>query len=156
MTWKPLLLLIKVCHCACAVVGNFIAAVANLMFLAIAIKSSSSSSSIGMQSRAVHGRAVARNSSYCEAPTLRSNASMSDLFLSMANLRGVSPPLQAGGWVESMRIIQNKISKIRSKAKKQNTTQNKQQIQNINAHLFFASTSALPAISSSHTARWPL
>jgi hypothetical protein len=42
--------------------------------------------------------------------------------------------------------------KIRSKAKKQNTTQNQQQIQNINAHLVFAFTSALPAISSSHTA----
>jgi hypothetical protein len=73
----------------------------------------------------------------------------------MANLRGVLPSLQAGGWVESMRIIQNKISKIRSKAKKQNTTQNQQQIQNINAHLFFAFTSALLAISSSHTAVWP-
>jgi hypothetical protein len=41
--------------------------------------------------------------------------------------------------------------KIRSKLKKQNTTQNQQQIQNINAHRSFASTSALPAISSSHT-----
>ena len=57
----------------------------------------SSSSSIGIQSSAVHGRAVARNSSYCEAPTLRSNATTSLLFQSMANLRGVIPTLQAGG-----------------------------------------------------------
>jgi hypothetical protein len=53
--------------------------------------------SIGMQSSAVHGRAVARNSSFCEAPTLRSNATTSRLFLSMAHLIGVSPSLQAGG-----------------------------------------------------------
>jgi hypothetical protein len=46
--------------------------------------------------------------------------------------------------------------KIRGKVKKQNTTQNQQQIQNINAHPSFASTSALPAISSSHTAVRPL
>jgi hypothetical protein len=59
--------------------------------------SSSSSSSIGMQSSAVHGRAVARNSFYCKAPTLRSNATTSGLFMAMANLRGVLPPLQAGG-----------------------------------------------------------
>jgi hypothetical protein len=42
--------------------------------------------------------------------------------------------------------------KNRGKVKKQNTTQNQQQIQNINAHQPFASTSALPAISSSQTA----
>jgi hypothetical protein len=52
-----------------------------------------------------------------------------------------------------MRIIQNNISKIGSKAKKQNTTQNQQQIQNTNSHLSFAFTSALAAISSSQTAR---
>jgi hypothetical protein len=46
----------------------------------------------------------------------------------------------------------NMTQKIRSKAKKQNTTQNQQQIQNINAHQSFAFTSALFAISSSHTA----
>ena len=45
--------------------------------------------------------------------------------------------------------------KIRSKVKKQNTTQNQKQIQNIKTHLSFASTSALPAISSSHTAVRP-
>ena len=45
--------------------------------------------------------------------------------------------------------------KIRSQVQKQNTTQSQQQIQNLNAHRFFASTSALPAISSSHTDRWP-
>ncbi len=45
--------------------------------------------------------------------------------------------------------------KIRSKVENQNSTQNQQQIQNINAHLFFAFTSALPAISSLHTAWWP-
>ena len=33
-----------------------------------------------------------------------------------------------------------------------NTKQNQQQIQNTNAYRFFASTSALPAISTSHTA----
>ncbi len=46
--------------------------------------------------------------------------------------------------------------KIRSEFKKHNTIQNQQQILNINAHQFFASTSALPAINSSHTAVWPL
>jgi hypothetical protein len=55
------------------------------------------SSSIAMQSSDVHGRAVARNSSYREAPTPRSDATTSGLFLSMAILRGVSPSLQAGG-----------------------------------------------------------
>ena len=54
-------------------------------------------SSTGMQSSAVHGRAVAQNSSYCEAPTLRSNATTSGLLTKMANLRGVMPTLQAGG-----------------------------------------------------------
>jgi hypothetical protein len=81
--------------CACAVVGNFIAVAVDYIYLVIAI--SSSSSSIGMQSSAVHGRAEARKSSYSEAPTLRSNATTSFLFLSMAHLRGVSPTLQAGG-----------------------------------------------------------
>ncbi len=126
----PLLSLIKVC--AHAVAGNFIAVAVNCIYLVIA-----SSSSIGMQSSAVHGRAVARNSSYCEAQTLRSNATTSDLFSSMANFRGVLPKLQAGGWMAIMRIMQHKI---------------KQLIQNIHANLFFAFTSALSAISSSHTA----
>ena len=89
---SPLLLLIV---CACAVVGNFIVDAVNYIYLVIAI--SSSSSNIGMQSSAVHGRAVARNSSYCEAPTLRSNATTSRLFSLMAHLRGVLPRLQAGG-----------------------------------------------------------
>ncbi len=96
---QPQLLLIV---CACAVVGNFIVVEVNYIYLVIAI--SSSSSSIGMQSSDVHGRSVARNSSYCEAPTLRSNATVSCSFgpmakmaLSMANLRGVLPRLQAGG-----------------------------------------------------------
>ena len=61
----------------------------------IVIRSSSSSSSIGMQSSAEHGSAVARNSSYCEAPTLRSNATTARLLPSMARLRGVWPRLQA-------------------------------------------------------------
>jgi hypothetical protein len=45
--------------------------------------------------------------------------------------------------------------KIGSQVKKQNATQNQRQIQNINAHQFLAFTSALPAISSSHTAGRP-
>jgi hypothetical protein len=89
-------LLLLLIVCAHAIVGNFIVVAVNEIYLAIAI-SSSSSSSIGMQSSAVHGRTVARNSSYCEAPTLRSNATTSGLFLSMAILRGVLPSLQAGG-----------------------------------------------------------
>ncbi len=50
---------------------------------------------IGMQSSAVHGRAVARNSTYCEAPPLRSNATTSVWRLLIASLRGVLPLLQA-------------------------------------------------------------
>ncbi len=44
---------------------------------------------------------------YSCAPTLRSNATTSGLFPSMAHLRGDLPSLQAGGWVESRRIIQH-------------------------------------------------
>jgi hypothetical protein len=38
-----------------------------------------------------------QQSAYSAAPTLRSNATTSHSLLSMAYLRGVSPPLQAGG-----------------------------------------------------------
>ena len=78
----------RVCVCCCRQLYCY-----RRKIIVIAI----SSSSIGMQSSAVHGRAVARNSSYCEAPTLRSNATTSRLFMSMAHLRGVLPSLQAGG-----------------------------------------------------------
>ena len=47
---------------------------------------------------------------YSCAPTLRSNATTSGLFLSMAHLRGVLLSLQAGGWVAIMRITQHKLS----------------------------------------------
>ncbi len=66
---------------------------------AVAAAAAAAGSSIGMQSSAVHGRAVARNSAYCEAPTLRSNATTSRLFWLMAKLRGVSRHCrQAGEW----------------------------------------------------------
>ncbi len=52
---------------------------------------SSISSSIGMQSSAAHGKAVAQYSAYSAVPTLCSNATMS-----MANRKEVMPALQAG------------------------------------------------------------
>ncbi len=53
------------------------------------------SSSIVVQSSAVHCRAVARKSAYFAAPTLRSNATTSSRLFSIARLRGVLPSLQA-------------------------------------------------------------
>jgi hypothetical protein len=58
----------------------------------------SSSSSIIVQSSAVHRSAVARKSAHSAAPNLRSNATTSRLFVNrMAHLRGVLPSLQRGG-----------------------------------------------------------
>ncbi len=74
-----------------AVISKSVTNVSHVVGLAFTNGIAISSGGIGMQSSAVHGRAVARNSCYCEAPTLRSNATMSCSLLSMANLRGDAP-----------------------------------------------------------------
>jgi hypothetical protein len=91
-------------HVCCSMKLYYVFAM-NSKKLVIAV-SSSSSSSIAMQCSVAACRAVARKGAYSSAPTLRSNATTSRWCLSMAHLRGVLPSLQAGGWVESMRIIQ--------------------------------------------------
>ena len=90
-------------HVCCCMKLYYVFAM-NSKKLVIAV--SSSSSSIVMQWSVAACRAVARKGVYSSAPTLRSNATTSRWCLSMAHLRGVLPSLQAGGWVESMRIIQ--------------------------------------------------
>jgi hypothetical protein len=74
-----------------AVISKSINNLSHVVGLAFTNSIAISSGGIGMQSSAVHGRAVARNSCYCEAPTLRSNATTSGSLLSMANKRGDAP-----------------------------------------------------------------
>jgi hypothetical protein len=56
------------------------------------------------------------------------------------------------GSVMQSGVLETRTENYKARVQKQNTTHNLWQNQNINAHMVFAFTSALPAISSSHTA----